>query len=446
METPPIRWNQLTLEAIKLSKTPVPLAARALAMVYTAMYDAWSVYDDAAISTTTARYIKAAGNKCADALVDKAYSYAAYRVLMDLFCLHLPPENKGMFNELMCHYGYDIADTTLDIKTPQGVGNLIARLVIERGYGDASNSFSTLRAPRWSDYTGYRPVNTCEEVKDLNYWQPLREEIAPGEFKIQDFLVPQWGLLRSFGLNCNWQFCMEPPFRKDQPAFRQQASELIAISATLTEEQKAIAGYWGEESGTITLPGRWLEIAQFIAEREHYKNQQSIKLFFVMGNAVYDAAISCWWYKHHYNSVRPVTAVRKLFEGIDIQAWSRSNQCTQTMKGEEWLPFLDTPATPEHVSAMSSISRAAATVLKHFTCSDDFGGCTTLRTGAAGMETSACKEITLDWPTFTAAAEQAGLAGLYGGIHFKRGNEEGEKLGLFVGDRAWEKALFYFNS
>ena len=53
-----LQWNQLTLEAIKLTKTSPPLAARVLAMVHTAMYDAWSVYQQKAISTSTALLIK----------------------------------------------------------------------------------------------------------------------------------------------------------------------------------------------------------------------------------------------------------------------------------------------------------------------------------------------------------------------------------------------------
>ncbi len=51
----------------------------------------------------------------------------------------------------------------------------------------------------------------------------------------------------------------------------------------------------------------------------------------------------------------------------------------------------------------------------------------------------------LDWPTLTAAAEEAGISRLYGGIHFKRGNDLGQKLGAAVGKCVWEKALYYFN-
>jgi len=51
----------------------------------------------------------------------------------------------------------------------------------------------------------------------------------------------------------------------------------------------------------------------------------------------------------------------------------------------------------------------------------------------------------LDWPTFTVAADEAANSGLYSGIHFKRANHLGQKLGLAVAKNAWEKALVYFN-
>ncbi|MDQ6890593.1 MAG: hypothetical protein M3Z56_10005, partial [Bacteroidota bacterium] len=76
-----LQWAQLTLDAIKLTNTSPPLAARALAMVHTAMYDAWSVYNKCAFSTTTSRYIKRYDEGCGENEIEKTFSYAAYRVL-----------------------------------------------------------------------------------------------------------------------------------------------------------------------------------------------------------------------------------------------------------------------------------------------------------------------------------------------------------------------------
>ncbi|VTP99632.1 Uncharacterised protein [Sphingobacterium daejeonense] len=54
-------------------------------------------------------------------------------------------------------------------------------------------------------------------------------------------------------------------------------------------------------------------------------------------------------------------------------------------------------------------------------------------------------DMVLEWPTYSAAAEQAGLSCIYGGTHFSKGTDEGHKLGLKVAVGAWEKAKVYFN-
>lgn len=442
-----IHWNQLALDAIRLTHTPAPIAARALAMVHTAMYDAWSVYNDRAASTTTAMYIKAEGDHCSKENVRKAFSYAAYRVLAELFCLKLPAENKNMFHDFMCKLGYDPHDTSFDIHRPAGIGNMSARCIIEYRNGDGSNAYGTLHMPYWSDYTGYQPVNTADTIRNISKWQPLKTEIKPGLVCQQEFLTPHWGLVRAFALHHNWQFRPEAPYNRHDAGFREQAQEILDISACLTDEQKTIAEYWYDGEGTLTSPGHWCEIARYVLRHEK-RNTPCIKLFFALSNALLDASIACWESKHYYNSVRPVSAIRYLFEHDDVQSWAGPCKGTKTIKGKQWQSYLPTPPHPEHVSAQSTFARAAATVLKHFTGSDEFGGCFTVAKGSSKTEPGChvpCVDVKLDWPTFTDAAEQAGMSGVYGGIHFKRANELGQKLGAFIGTQSWEKAAFYIN-
>lgn len=443
-----LQWNQLCLEAIRCSGTSPPLAARALAMVHTAIYDAWSVYDQKAISTSTARYIKVLNRRqCTTENRQKAYSYAAYRVLMDLFWLALPPKNKGMFRDFICKLDYDPDDTSLDISEPQGIGNLMAKLVIETRYGDGSNQRGTLNAPAWSDYTGYEPVNTPEKINDLNHWQPLQTEVANGEWKEQKFLVPHWSLIKPFSLSHSGQFRPYGPLQKNQREYKVQAQHVLKFSAGLTEKQKVIAEYWADGPGTFTPPGHWCEIAQFIAGQKDYSDAQCIKLFFALSNALLDASIECWDCKRHYDSVRPVTAIRELFKGKKVEAWAGPGQGTKEIPAEEWQPFISTPPFPEYVSGHSTFSGASATVLRCFTSGDDFEGCTTIEKGSSQVEPGITpkEDIILDWPTFSEAAGQAGMSRLYGGIHFMKANESGLEMGRNIGQCAWEKALFFFN-
>jgi len=443
-----LQWNQLILEAIKCTRTSPPLAARALAMVHTAMYDAWSVYNEHVVSTSTAMYIKIPDeDNCHKDNMLKAFSYAAYRVLMDLFYCALPPKNKNMFRDFMCSLNYNPDDTSLDITTPQGIGNLSARLVIECRAGDYANQHGTLNAPSWSDYTGYTPVNTWDNVKDLDHWQPLRSENPPGEYSIQHFLVPHWGLVKPFALSYNWEFRPDPPYKKHMSQFKDQASETLNISAGLTDKQKAIAEYWADGPGTYTPPGHWCEIAQFVADCKKYDNSDCIKMYFALCNALLDCSIACWECKRQYDSARPVTVIHELYRGKDIQAWGGPNKGTQTIKGENWQSYIPTPPFAEHVSGHSTFSAAAAIILECFTGSKDFGGCTEIERGSSSIEKGITprQDIRLEWATFSEAAEEAGMSRLLGGIHFSKANKDGQQLGKNIGKSSWGKALHYFN-
>ncbi len=46
-----LQWNQEILNAIRSTRTPPPIAARAFAIIHTAMFDAWVPYDAVAQGT-----------------------------------------------------------------------------------------------------------------------------------------------------------------------------------------------------------------------------------------------------------------------------------------------------------------------------------------------------------------------------------------------------------
>lgn len=446
-----VQWNQLALNAICRTATAPPLAARALAMLHTAMYDAWTVYNPCAISTTTGSLIKRPEVERGSAFKRKAYSFAAYRVLTELFWLALPAPDKMIFHDFMLQLEYDPANTTLDITRPEGIGNLVGKLVLERFRGDGANPYGTLSMPAWSDYTGYQPVNTPDQLMQPGRWQPLKIPDGNGGYKIQHFLTPHWGLVRPFALAHGGAFRPGAPYLPGSNEFQQQADELLAISAGLTDQQKAMAEYWSDGPGTETPPGHWCQVAQYVSGRDNHCNQQDLKLFFALSNAMLDCSIACWECKRYYDSVRPISAIRYLYKGRNIKAWGGPGQGAQEMKGEEWMPFqaadFVTPPFAEHVSGHSTFSKAAAYILAQFTGSDKLGA-TVLRTkGSSLIEPgySPASDLQLSWNTFTEAAEQAGMSRLYGGIHFARANKDGQLLGQQVGQAVWELSKYFFN-
>lgn len=426
-----VRWNKLVLQAIRHTRTSPPLAARCLAMVHTAMYDAWSVYEQKAISTTTARYIKRHDN-CGEDDMPKAVSYAAFTVCTHLFWLALPPERRNMFRKLMEELEYDPGDRSADTVSPQGIGNLVARLLIDCRSGDGANEQGLFHhAAPLSDYTGYLPKNlpVPAPAKSISHWQPQ----TGSDGKPQTFLLPHWPLVKPFALRHAAEFRAPAPYNsKDNPVeFRKQAEEIYNISQALTPMQKAIAEYWADGAGTVTPPGHWCEIAQYLADThcKDYSEAESIRLFFALSNALLDASIACWDSKRKWDAVRPVTVIREL------------------LRKRDWNPYIPTPPFAEHTSGHSTFSRASAVILRNFTGSDEFGAAGVVEKGSSLIEPGKPPEdIQLaPWKTFTAAAEEAGLSRIYGGIHFRKANEEGQKMGEQVGARVWEKVQFYFN-
>ncbi len=421
-----LRWNQLALDATAASHTPFPIAARALAMLHTAMFNAWSVYDSKAISTHTAAYVKKKSDRTAtDNNKQKALSHAAFHVLTELFTLSLPAQKKTVFRDMMLSLNYDPADTSLDIAKAQGIGNLAAKMVIEYHAGDGANADGTLCSPRWSDYTGFNDTHKS----------------AP-----ENFMTAHWGLVKSFALGYNARFRPPPPYKHNQPQFKEQVREILQASAKLTDEQKATAEYW---SGDLreSLVCHWFEIAQFVAKDNSYENDDCIKLLFALANALFDASIACWDCLRFYDAETPIGIIRALYGNKEITTWAGPNKGTRTIKGEDWRPFIGTPPVPGYVSPYSTASRAAAVILQRYIGSDRFRGYTVIERGSSQIEKGLTpgRDISLEWGTFTEAAKEAGRAGLYGGIYFARADIEGQQLGQSVGLCVWEKTLLYFN-
>jgi hypothetical protein len=232
--------------------------------------------------------------------------------------------------------------------------------------------------------------------------------------------------------------------------FRRQVQEVINVQANLTERQKVIAEFWADGPSSEFPPGHWCTIAQYASMRYGLTLDEDVKLFFLVANAVFDASIGAWSTKIHYDYVRPVSAVRHLKAGKKIRAWAGPGRGTAVIDGDAWVPYqiatFRTPPFAEYVSGHSTFSTAAATVLRLFLGTDAFGACATLPPGWSKAEPGVvpARAVELCWDTFSDAAEEAGLSRIYGGIHFRQGNEEGLILGRKVGNEVWRKAQTYF--
>jgi hypothetical protein len=433
-----LKWNAALLRAVRAVRPSPPVVARALAIAHTCMYDAWAPYDPVAVGTGHGAGLRQPPSEWTEENKAVAISYAAHRALTDLF-----PSESAAFKQLMVDLGLDPDDLSVDPISPAGVGNAACAAVLEWRHHDGANQLGDVNnGTPYSDYTGYAPINTPDQVIDPNRWQPLRT--ASGQ--PQSFATPHWRYVTPFALSAPDQFRPRPPVLFPHPGYAREVEEAISLSAGLTDRQKMITEYWADGPASETPPGHWNLFAQFVSRRDHHALDEDVKLFFVLGNALLDVSIAVWDCKVAFDYVRPVTAVRFLMGGQLIEAWAGPFQGTQPIAAEAFRSYIPTPPFAEYTSGHSAFSAASARVLQIITGSPLLNATTTFTPGSSTIEPgwTPAAEVTLTWRTFGDAADEAGMSRRYGGIHFRQADLESRRMGRQIGERVWHKAQEYF--
>src|SRR6267378_3613355 len=178
-------WNEAALQGVRDSKLGPPMVARALAIVHTCIFDAWAAYDRQAVGTQLGGALRRPPWERTVANMNTAISFAAYAAAVDLF----PGDRASVFDPLMRGLGHEPTNTTDDITTPAGVGNVAAQAVLEFRHQDGANQLGDEPGGKpgvaYADYTGYKAANDPMDlspgakfdpatVRDPDRWQPLR--------------------------------------------------------------------------------------------------------------------------------------------------------------------------------------------------------------------------------------------------------------------------------
>ena len=438
-----LRWDEELLQAIRANPagTGPTITARALGVAHTAMFDAWAAYDARAVGTRYGGTLRRPVTERTLENKNKAISFAAYAALVDLF-----PSRQEDFALQMKELGY--ATDGSDLSTPAKIGQLVARAVTDFRHKDGSNQLGG-----YADTTGYQPVNTPDQVIDPWRWQPLRVPLVTGN--PQRALTPQWVEVVPFGMSS--QFGHDVPGPPRLPNGDWSPEDIVSLerdTENLDDPSRMKAEYWADGPRSEFPPGHWAIFAQARSRQRGNSLDDDVKLFFTLGNALMDASIAAWAWKFKLDYVRPVTGIREHFRGQTIVSWLGPYKGYGPVKGENWIPYQEltvvTPPFPEYVSGHSTFSAAGARVLRTFFGSDSFGASVTIRAGTSRIEPrtttqpgSPAKDVTLYWPTLSAAAAEAGQSRRYGGIHFPSGDLHGRGLGDTVGGDAWTKAQSY---
>ncbi len=291
----------------------------------------------------------------------------------------------------------------------------LASDVYERSiaYGDTVAAHILAWAAK-DNYKEMRGMPKYTVTKELSRWVP-----TPPAY--MDAVEPNWAKLRPFFIDSATQFRPEPPLAFDPTKgspFYVQAKEVYDVGRGLTEEQRAIAAFWDCNpyvmhvqghtmfaTKKVTPGGHWMGIVGLASRSAKAGILVSADAYARTALALADGFLSVWEAKYATNVIRPETVINRFLD-------------------EAWEPLLQTPPFPEYTSGHSVISTAAAVVL-----SEQFGETFTF---ADSTEVEYGLPVR-SFGSFRAAADEAAVSRLYGGIHYRRAIEQGQLQGAKVG-------------
>ena len=368
-------WNNAALDAIRAGSTAPPIASRSLAILHVSIYDAVN-----GIARTHERYLVQSAVS-ASASREAAASAAAHEALVNLF-----PASVFNFDALHAAVLAGIGDGP---QKTAGIawGEFVANQIL---------------AARAND--GYNAIVPPPGGSGPGVWIPTPPAFLP-------YLLPQWGFVAPFSMNSSSQFRPPGPPSLDSEQYAADYNEVkplgAAVGSTRTEDQTEIALFWADGAGTETPPGHWNSIAQTIADVRGNTLEENSRLFALLNIAMADAAICAWDAKYMFHFWRPVTTIN----------------FTEPELG--WSSFIVTPPFPDYVSGHSTFSGSAATVLPLFYGTEDL---------PFTIGSDFLPGVYRSFPTCLAAAEEAAVSRLYGGIHFRSANEDGLQAGISIGE------------
>jgi hypothetical protein len=243
-------------------------------------------------------------------------------------------------------------------------------------------------------------------------------------------LHPHWGKNRTF-LKVNATIDLNPMIaynNKKSSDYYNQFETVLKKSATLTQEEKEAALWWGDDPGeTFTPPGHSYYLATLVLKKTKPDLIRSAETYARVGIAVADAFINCWKWKYHFYSERPSSYISKNMDA-------------------HWESFWPDPPFPAFPSGHATQAGAVAQVLsalygENFTFTDD------AHVGRPKDEIRNVEFKARNFSSFNQVANEIANSRFYGGIHTRQDNEiglcAGKAMGINVNSLQWLKGQPY---
>jgi len=380
-----------------------------------------------------------------------AILYSSYLIYNYIYPAYINSRWRPM---LSCR-GFDPDNDTTSLDSPIGVGNYVSQQILNywRHNGLNFDGFDGNRkynARPFSDVvTDYQPKNTAYKLKFPNHWQPLIKYVGNSSYTIQNFIVPQWGTLHSWsGLDPN-NFHSPRPDKSanyNSADYKNQADEVLAASYSLTDKMKLTAEYFDGKVAALT---------GIITQELNIRSNNNINPFdyvpyhWLLHVSMNDAGIVCWKEKLKWDSVRPTTAIRYLYnDSYNLSAWGGVGKGPVTdIKGKEWISYLSTADHPEYPSGSSCFCHAHAQAQRLWWNNDSFPtpiiqAAAPFQPGSSIIEpgiTPAAVTNLGPWYNRTQWAWECGLSRLWAGVHFMDAIVASKNMCTDIGTKAYNR-------
>ena len=373
-------WNGHAVNALVGTAGQSPAVSTVhLAMVHGAVYDAVNSIDD----RHEPYLVKVRAREWYSQ--EAAAATAAYRVLLAI----VPAQQS----DLAQRYETSLASIPAGRPKEYGVtvGEVAAAAMLAARDGDGRGGAYRYPAPA-----------TPQDPWPVGQWRPVLPAFGndPAAW-IKD--------VRPFLIRDPARYASAGPYPLPSRSYARDLNEVKALgsltSAVRTADQTDQARFWAEG------PQPWTRVARQLAIERGLRPSETARTFAMLYMTGADALISATADKARWLFWRPITAIR--------EAGSDGNP--DTSADATWLPLINTPGYPDHPSGLSAVSAAMAVSLEEV-----FGQ----RVRFSVMSLSS--NTTRSYRSFSQAVEEVINARVYSGIHFRKADEDGARLGARV--------------
>jgi hypothetical protein len=243
---------------------------------------------------------------------------------------------------------------------------------------------------------------------------------APGEWQLTPScpaaggILYHWQNLTPFGVKESSQFRSAPPPALTSHRYRRDFNEVKAVGGVNSTKRSDHLTTVAQFYNAALAPAVWNDVARQLAAEQHTRLATNARAFALLNMAISDGLMTSMETKYHYRVWRPETAIH----GGDIDG----NRKTDA--DPAFTPLITAPCFPSYPSAHAAGSYAGQQIVELF-----WGR----RGHRVSLSTAALPGVTLEYTSLDKITEDIDNARIYGGIHFRFDQQEGETMGRRVG-------------